>query len=579
MAHVREFAGVVYTFDEGGHQIDAFGQQLGGLTEEQLEGSGQPETPFTFPTEPPPPIVPPPLPTTGLYTFAVTNNLLQPAGGLTVTISRDVGSGTTRTTDNHGLASFVVPAGVQLDWTITGGAYQPQSGSAFIGAAGRTEAVVMFPIGPPPPIPIGPQPAHLRLTVHDATTGHVLPAVDVNVDDGADFAVGGGTDATGFLDVLVPLGVVRVALHAAGYVDTALTVTVAASMDLALTLGPIPPSPSPSPTPGTTPAPTPGPTPTPSPSPGPGGGGPIDDSGARPPSFAVPAVRFDTISGVRSIAAPSLRLLEVPTFGFSPASLIGTIISGIAALFGGGGSGSDVAKISNRLDRIGDFVLSLAQTLETATARETHVDTQAGNLFDRIVGSVLGPIINALAAVIRGGSGDLGKLFGPITHGLNKLLDTVRHLYTTWLKPILHAIDITRQILRVLNALGLEFAGTLDRQLGRLEGKLTAPILLVQSKINELRNQVNRIVTINGTLQRVTLLQSMIKHSGCVNNVWWNSQASKPGQYAKNELDTAPAMLTAEEFGDAIGAAVYDDTGPFAEEANRLDALISELLA
>jgi hypothetical protein len=255
-------------------------------------------------------------------------------------------------------------------------------------------------------------------------------------------------------------------------------------------------------------------------------------------------------------------------------SIIGGIISGIAALFGGGAAG-DISKLNDRVTSLGNFVLKAISALTSASNYNVAGEQIGGTLWAKIFSGIFGPIVGLLSGLIHGASADLGKLLGPLSSYLGKLRDLVRRVYDNWLRPILHVIDVTRQVLRVLAALHIELAAAADRALGRLEGKLTAPLLLATRKINELSNQVNRIVTLDGALQRVTLLRGLVKHSACVQRAVLNTWIA--------DSSTVPDVLPAAAPAPTIGALVDDyrtfvQTGT-SEELDDYDDWAAELQA
>lgn len=507
-----------------------------------------------------------------------------PVVGATVLIGRDYGNGTQRTTDGGGFANFGVEQD-NLDWEVALDGYTPVLGNAPIGFDDVNLPVTLTPISSggggtggggtgggdttsPPP-----QYANLNITVTAAATAAPLAGATVLISPDFGNGTQRTTDGNGFANFGVLVGAdVEINILKAGFVNNDHTIHIDDASDHAYAIALVRSGAG-----------------------GGGGGGGgeiiihpgfIDDLTPILPNVPVdvaitgftPAT-FETRDGVPSFTAQSFGALDIPGLGLTPGSIFATIIGGLIGLFHGSSGEATVTRLAGVVQNMGQFLLQLATTVADVSTRSVHAETQGGHLFDRILGGVLGPIINALASVIRGGAADLGKLFGPLTDSIKKLVNVARHIYDKWLRPILHAIDVARQILRVLESFHLKWAAEADAALGRLEGKLSAPLLLAIRKLNEVSGVVNRIVTFDGALQRVTLLKSMVKHAPCVNNVWWNSQASKPGQYAKQSLDQAPPMLSADEFGDAIGSAVYDNAGPFAAEANRLDALISELSA
>jgi hypothetical protein len=103
----------------------------------------------------------------------------------------------------------------------------------------------------------------------------------------------------------------------------------------------------------------------------------------------------------------------------------------------------------------------------------------------------------------------LDATFGPVLEYLKMVRDNVMLFYKTWIRPWLDLIDVARRTLRILSALGLDWARQLDAKLGQLQELIDRPFRLVLGKLNEVINIVNRIVTVDGLIQRVALLRSL----------------------------------------------------------------------
>jgi hypothetical protein len=103
----------------------------------------------------------------------------------------------------------------------------------------------------------------------------------------------------------------------------------------------------------------------------------------------------------------------------------------------------------------------------------------------------------------------LDSTFGPVLAWLRQLRDSLLAFWKTWIRPWLDLIDVTRKGLRVLSSLGIGWARRLDAYLADLESRIERPFLFVLSKLNEVINVVNRIVTLDGLLQRVALVRSL----------------------------------------------------------------------
>lgn len=105
----------------------------------------------------------------------------------------------------------------------------------------------------------------------------------------------------------------------------------------------------------------------------------------------------------------------------------------------------------------------------------------------------------------------LDKTFGPVLRWLIKLRQQLLDFWKTYVRPWLDLIDVTRKLLRTLAALGLDWAKALDRELGALEEKITAPFLFLLGKLNDIINVVNTVVTADGLFQRVALIRSLAR--------------------------------------------------------------------
>jgi len=128
----------------------------------------------------------------------------------------------------------------------------------------------------------------------------------------------------------------------------------------------------------------------------------------------------------------------------------------------------------------------------------------------------------------------LDTTFGPILKWLRRLRDTLLDFWQRYVRPWLDLIDVTRRFLRVLNSLGLKWAGALDAKLGELEDKIERPFRSLLAKVNEIIDIVNRVITLDGMLQRITLLRSTARDMRFIVNQWWNTfhRAVDPAAFA-----------------------------------------------
>jgi hypothetical protein len=144
----------------------------------------------------------------------------------------------------------------------------------------------------------------------------------------------------------------------------------------------------------------------------------------------------------------------------------------------------------------------------------------------------------------------LDRVFGPILRYLEKVRRWILDFYTKYVRPFVDAIGIARKVLRVFASLGFDWAKALDRKLAELQDRLQAPFRLALAKINELVNIVNRVVTLDGLLQRLALIRSIERDVKYVVNAWHNSQ-SKPLTNA--ERDAAQKRVAVKTIDEIVG--------------------------
>jgi len=332
--------------------------------------------------------------------------------------------------------------------------------------------------------------------------------------------------------------------------------------------GPPPPSPAPSPVPPVvhfTPPPTlPGYTPPTVPN-----AGPL-------PTLDLPPVLTE---GGQTPGRVHTEFIEgaSPLLGNPYVAITLAVIGALFGIFHGGNS--DVTELRGEVKSLRDKIVDLGITLLGFTAQSQQNDGKTAGIFGTIFSKVLGPIINALVGLVGGIHDLLAKWLGPLLKYLNYIKEIIKRIYNDILKPILAVIDTVRAVLKVLEFFHVPFAQAVDDALGKLEQKLTAPLLAVLSKVNELSNWINRIVTLDGLFQRTLLLQSLARHAAGMANLWWNSQTLKGPPTPRAPPEDPQEPIGPSDVADGIGAYMRDGSGPFAEIGDRVTALVREELA
>jgi hypothetical protein len=115
-------------------------------------------------------------------------------------------------------------------------------------------------------------------------------------------------------------------------------------------------------------------------------------------------------------------------------------------------------------------------------------------------------------------------------------------------------------VARILSSLGLGWARKLDAYLGQLEDKIQRPFQFLLAKINEVINVVNRIVTLDGLIQRVALIRSLARDYKFAGNIWWNTMHRAADPAALRRLKEPGETKTPRQNSDDTIALWRGDT-------------------
>jgi hypothetical protein len=145
----------------------------------------------------------------------------------------------------------------------------------------------------------------------------------------------------------------------------------------------------------------------------------------------------------------------------------------------------------------------------------------------------------------------LDDTFGPLLKHLRDLRDSLLKFWKTYVQPWLDLIDVTRRILQIFGAMGLDWAKTLDRKLAQLEAAIEKPFRLVLAKLNEVIDIVNRVITLDGLVQRVALIKSLARDyqyawRAIVQPYAKTADASVVDELRKGMLKTTPVTIAAD---------------------------------
>jgi hypothetical protein len=100
---------------------------------------------------------------------------------------------------------------------------------------------------------------------------------------------------------------------------------------------------------------------------------------------------------------------------------------------------------------------------------------------------------------------------GPVLDWLQQLARKLRTFYRDYVQPWLDILDVTRRALRVLAALGVDWARTLDAKLGAIEDAIASRYLQIVGYLNDVINIVNRVMTADGLFQRLAFVRTLVR--------------------------------------------------------------------
>lgn len=126
-------------------------------------------------------------------------------------------------------------------------------------------------------------------------------------------------------------------------------------------------------------------------------------------------------------------------------------------------------------------------------------------VWDQIYNKVLLPIWHAIQAVHAW----LESVLSPIISVIKKIRDFLNRWFLAYIKPILKVIGTIRKFLEILRAFGVQWAGTLDKLLGKIQNDITKTFQKVQSYLNNVINLLNALADPLGLFRRPTLVMSM----------------------------------------------------------------------
>ena len=103
----------------------------------------------------------------------------------------------------------------------------------------------------------------------------------------------------------------------------------------------------------------------------------------------------------------------------------------------------------------------------------------------------------------------LEGILSPIISVIKKIRDFLNRWFLAYIKPILKVIGTIRKFLEILRAFGVQWAGALDKILGKIQSDITKTFQKVQGYLNAVIGILNSLADPLGLFRRPTLLMSL----------------------------------------------------------------------
>lgn len=235
------------------------------------------------------------------------------------------------------------------------------------------------------------------------------------------------------------------------------------------------------------------------------------------------------------------------------AAFLGFLIAGIVSAFSWIAGHAVTVVVT-----IAQAAVMIAQALAGFAIQLGGVLAKVYGLLGRFWSGTLRPFISYVWSQIHKLHAWLERTFAPVIRYLEMIRREITKFYDRWFRPILDTLDTTRRILQFLAMIRIPFARELDRYLAALEAKLVWPIQYAMAKINEALYWINRIVTLDGYFQRLTLIASLIRYQRDALAVWWTSVHRALDGARRDDYTRPPVQKPIEQVRqEAIAYIVY----------------------
>lgn len=192
-----------------------------------------------------------------------------------------------------------------------------------------------------------------------------------------------------------------------------------------------------------------------------------------------------------------------------------------------------------------------------------------GGIFSKVYGvlgdfwrGVLRPFITYVWRNIERLQKWLKDTLGPALKFIDSVRQRVLEIYDRYFRPIFDTIEVVRRTLQLLAALRLDWARELDRKLAEIEDRLLWPIREAMFRLNQVTEWINRIVTLDGLFQRLTLLRSVGRDIGRIAAIWHQAHSRPLTDEERRSDPAAPGLKPPEQVAADFRAYLLTGQGP-----------------
>jgi len=202
---------------------------------------------------------------------------------------------------------------------------------------------------------------------------------------------------------------------------------------------------------------------------------------------------------------------------------IGNVVGAIAGLIGSF-IGITAARLLEFLKLLKDYVLQLSKELLIGVFRTARAIARLARTVATLAAHGVKEFALWSAFKLKYIYEFLKDELTGVLKWLEELKQHIRDIYDRFVRPIVDVIQFIRQLNALLALFHVDLLKKLDAVLAKVEQRIEDPFIKLNQWITWAENQIDRIITLDGFIQRFTLLKSMAKYAAPWTNGFWNSQ-------------------------------------------------------